>query len=226
MAFVKLSNGSNPRLMVDVNNALNYKDAQTGEIKQRQVATALVDVIEEAGKVAGMDQGAVTASFKINNEWKNYFVNRDKDSHNIVLMPTDAKERSNRDNHVFINNHWNKESKRFYHAINDKREAGKALIEGIGISEFQNQDGSKSFYLDTHIKLSNNEIKEALEKTKLEKGDGYLAIVRNGGFEIKNEVEMKEQKSKQQDGFSKEETIGQTQEIKEPEKTQNQEFGR
>ncbi|MCV3419185.1 hypothetical protein L8V92_07895 [Campylobacter lari] len=177
MAFVRLSNGNNPRLMVDVNNALNYKDTQTGEIKQRQIATALVDVIEEAGKVAGMDKGAVTASFKVNNEWKNYFVNRDKESHNIVLVPTDVVERKNRDNHIFINNNWNEETKRFYHTINDKREAGKALIEGIGISEFQNQDGSKSFYLDTNVKLANNEIKEELEKIKLEKGDGYLAIV-------------------------------------------------
>ncbi|WP_139454205.1 hypothetical protein [Campylobacter armoricus] len=209
MAFVKLSNGNNPRLMVDVNNALNYKDTQTGEIKQRQVATALVDVIEEAGKVAGMDKGAVTASFKVNNEWKNYFVNRDKESHNIVLVPTDAVERKNRDNHIFINNNWNEETKRFYHTINDKREAGKALIDGIGISEFQNQDGSKSFYLDTNIKLSNDDIKFALEKTKLEKGDGYLAIVSSAGYEIKNEAEMKEQKAKQQDGFSKEQTIEQ-----------------
>ncbi|MCR8708802.1 hypothetical protein [Campylobacter sp. RM5063] len=218
MAFVRLSNGNHPRLMVDVNNALNYKDTQTGEIKQRQVATALVDVIEEAGKVVGMDKGAVTASFKVNNEWKNYFVRRDKENFNIVLLPTDPQERSNRDNHIFINNNWNEETDRFYYTINDKREAGKALVEGIGISEFQNQDGSKSFYLDTNIKLTNKEIKEELEKIKLEKGDGYLAIVRSTGFEIKNEAEMKEQKAKQQDGFSKEQTIGQETQVPSKEK--------
>ncbi|MCR6588435.1 hypothetical protein [Campylobacter insulaenigrae] len=63
MAFVRLSNGNSSRLMVEVNNALNYKDTQTGEIKQRQIATALVDVIEEAGKVAGMDMGWGCNSF-------------------------------------------------------------------------------------------------------------------------------------------------------------------
>ncbi|EOG5247132.1 hypothetical protein ACRIGC_002037, partial [Campylobacter jejuni] len=179
-------------------------------IQQRKVDTALIDVIKEAGQVAAMEHGAVLFSAKINDEWKNYFVNRDEKTHNIVLKPTNSQ---NRDDFIYINSNINEQGY-FYYTINQKREAAKELIEGIGIIEHQNQDGTKSHYLETNVRLYNEELKQELK----EKGNEFIAVISNAGIRIVNEAEMKAQKQEQQ--------IQQTQEIKEPEKTQNQEFGR
>ncbi|ENU8226189.1 hypothetical protein ACE252_002077, partial [Campylobacter coli] len=143
-------------------------------------------------------------------EWKNYFVNRDEKTHNIVLKPTNSQ---NRDDFIYINSNINEQGY-FYYTINQKREAAKELIEGIGIIEHQNQDGTKSHYLETNVRLYNEELKQELK----EKGNEFIAVISNAGIRIVNEAEMKAQKQEQQ--------IQQTQEIKEPEKTQNQEFGR
>ncbi|EAK0642253.1 hypothetical protein AT792_08215 [Campylobacter jejuni] len=206
MAFGKLVND---KIVIDTNNALNYKNKE-GDIQQRKVDTALIDVIKEAGQVAAMEHGAVLFSAKINDEWKNYFVNRDEKTHNIVLKPTNSQ---NRDDFIYINSNINEQGY-FYYTINQKREAAKELIEGIGIIEHQNQDGTKSHYLETNARLYNEELKQELK----EKGNEFIAVISNAGIRIVNEAEMKAQKQEQQ--------IQQTQEIKEPEKTQNQEFGR
>lgn len=206
MAFGKLVND---KIVIDTNNALNYKNKE-GDIQQRKVDTALIDVIKEAGQVAAMEHGAVLFSAKINDEWKNYFVNRDEKTHNIVLKPTNSQ---NRDDFIYINSNINEQGY-FYYTINQKREAAKELIEGIGIIEHQNQDGTKSHYLETNVRLYNKELKQELK----EKGNEFIAVISNAGIRIVNEAEMKAQKQEQQ--------IQQTQEIKEPEKTQNQEFGR
>lgn len=50
MAFGKLVND---KIVIDTNNALNYKNKE-GDIQQRKVDTALIDVIKEAGQVAAM----------------------------------------------------------------------------------------------------------------------------------------------------------------------------
>lgn len=206
MAFGKLVND---KIVIDTNNALNYKNKE-GDIQQRKVDTALIDVIKEAGQVAAMEHGAVLFSAKINDEWKNYFVNRDEKTHNIVLKPTNSQ---NRDDFIYINSNINEQGY-FYYTINQKREAAKELIEGIGIIEHQNQDGTKSHYLETNVRLYNEELKQELK----EKGNEFIAVISNAGIKVVNEAEMKAQKQEQQ--------IQQTQEIKEPEKTQNQEFGR
>lgn len=206
MAFGKLVND---KIVIDTNNALNYRGKE-GDIQQRKVDTALIDVIKEAGQVAAMEHGAVLFSAKVNEVWKNYFVNRDEKTHNIVLKPTNSQ---NRDDFIYINSNINEQGY-FYYTINQKREAAKELIEGIGIIEHQNQDGTKSHYLETNVRLYNEELKQELK----EKGNEFIAVISNAGIRIVNEAEMKAQKQEQQ--------IQQTQEIKEPEKTQNQEFGR
>lgn len=200
MAFGRLVND---KIVIDTNNALNYKNKE-GDIQQRKVDTALIDVIKEAGQVAAMEHGAVLFSAKINNEWKNYFVNRDEKTHNIVLKPTNSQ---NRDDFIYINSNVNEQGY-FYYTINQKRESAKELIEGVGITEHQNQDGSKSHYLETNVRLYNEELKSELK----EKGKEFVAVISNAGFEVVNEAEMKAQKQKQQ--------MQQTQEIKEPEKKQ------
>lgn len=196
MAFGRLVND---KIVIDTNNALNYKNKE-GEIQQRKVDTALIDVIKEAGAVAAMEHGSVLFSAKINSEWKNFFVNRDEKTHNIVLKPTNSK---NRDDFIYINSNTNEQGY-FYYTINQKRESAKELIEGVGITEHQNQDGSKSHYLETNVRLYNEELKKELK----ERGGEFVAIISNAGIKVVNETEMKAQKQEQQ--------RQQTQEIKEP----------
>lgn len=206
MAFGRLVND---KIVIDTNNALNYKNKE-GDIQQRKVDTALIDVIKEAGQVAAMEHGAVLFSAKINGDWKNYFVNRDEKTHNIVKKPTNSQ---NRDDFIYINSNVNEQGY-FYYTINQKRESAKELIEGVGIIEHQNQDGSKSHYLETNVRLYNEELKNELK----EKGKEFVVVISNAGFEVVNEAEMKAQKQKQQ--------MQQTQEIKEPEKKQDKGFER
>lgn len=206
MAFGRLVND---KIVIDTNNALNYKNKED-DIQQRKVDTALIDVIKEAGQVAAMEHGAVLFSAKINGDWKNYFVNRDEKTHNIVLKPTNSQ---NRDDFIYINSNVNEQGY-FYYTINQKRESAKELIEGVGIIEHQNQDGSKSHYLETNVRLYNEELKNELK----EKGKEFVVVISNAGFEVVNEAEMKAQKQKQQ--------MQQTQEIKEPEKKQDKGFER
>ncbi|WP_308400745.1 hypothetical protein [Campylobacter insulaenigrae] len=206
MAFGKLVND---KIVIDTNNALNYKN-QEGELQQKRVDTALIDVIKEAGQVAAMEHGSVLFSAKIHGEWKNFFVNRDEKTYNIVLKPTNSK---NRDDFIYVNSNVNEQGY-FYYTINQKREAAKELIEGVGITEHQNQDGSKSHYLETNVRLYNEELKEELSK----KGKEFVALIANGYIKVVNEAEMKAQKQQQQ--------LQQVQEIKDPEKAQDKEFGR
>lgn len=159
MAFGKLVND---KIVIDTNNALNYRGKE-GDIQQRKVDTALIDVIKEAGQVAAMEHGAVLFSAKVNEVWKNYFVNRDEKTHNIVLKPTNSQ---NRDDFIYINSNINEQGY-FYYTINQKRESAKELIEGVGIVEHQNQDGTKSHYLETNVRLYNEELKQELKEKGL-----------------------------------------------------------
>ncbi|EPZ7486470.1 hypothetical protein ACXR77_001845 [Campylobacter coli] len=207
MAFGKLVND---KIVVDTNNALNYK-GKDGELQQRKVDTALIDVIKEAGQVSAMEVGSVMFSAKVNGDWKNYFVNRDEKTHNIVLKPTNSQ---NRDDFIYVNSYTNEQGF-FYYMINQKREAAKELVEGVGIVEHQNQDGTKSHYLETNVRLYNEELKKELS----EKGSEFVAVLSNDGIRVVNENEMKAQKKEQQ-----------AQQVKEievtSEKKQNQGFER
>lgn len=114
MAFGKLVND---KIVIDTNNALNYKNKE-GDIQQRKVDTALIDVIKEAGQVAAMEHGTVLFSAKINDEWKNYFVNRDEKTHNIVLKPTNSQ---NRDDFIYINSNINEQGYFYYTIIKSEK---------------------------------------------------------------------------------------------------------
>ena len=192
MAFGKLVND---KIVVDTNNALNYK-GKDGELQQRKVDTALIDVIKEAGQVSAMEVGSVMFSAKVNGDWKNYFVNRDEKTHNIVLKPTNSQ---NRDDFIYVNSYTNEQGF-FYYMINQKREAAKELVEGVGIVEHQNQDGTKSHYLETNVRLYNEELKKELS----EKGSEFVAVLSNDGIRVVNENEMKAQKKEPQPQQGKE----------------------
>lgn len=189
MAFVKLTKEQNPKLSIEANNALNYKTKE-GEIKQRDPKYALTEVCVEAGKVAGMgkDKGNVVLGVEVNGKYENYFVNRMKDDNSIVLKPTDTVQ--DKSTYVYINRVENKQTGKAFYAINDAPEYGGAngarLVQGLGVQDKQNDDGSMSHYVKANIRLANDELKQALTQ----KGEGYVAILSKEGYKIVSEEEL------------------------------------
>mgnify|MGYP001018337531 CR=1 FL=1 len=188
MAFVKLTNEENPKLGVSVDNALNYKD-KDGNIKQREAKTALLDVIEEAGKVAAMDKGTVTFNASINGKYENYFVNRD-DKGAIILR--NSEDPYNKDATVYINQVQKKDSEGHFFSINQNTKAGKDLIEGINLKKVE-REGVDSQYLKASVRLKNEELKTEL----IAKGKDHTAILSKDGIRIVKDSELTAAKSQE-----------------------------
>jgi len=188
MAFVKLTNEENPKLGVSVDNALNYKD-KDGNIKQREAKTALLDVIEEAGKVAAMDKGTVTLNASINGKYENYFVNRD-DKGSIILR--NSEDPYNKDATVYVNQVPKKESEGYFYSININTKAGKDLIEGINFKKVE-REGVDSQYLKASVRIKNEELKTEL----IAKGKDHTAILSKDGIRIVKDSELTAAKSQE-----------------------------
>lgn len=187
MAFVKLTNEKNPKLGVSVNNALNYQD-KDGNLKTRQKETALTEVISEAGKVAAMDKGTVSMNISVNGKYNTYFVNRDE-KHNIALRP--AGDVYNKDKTIYCNLVQKDPSKlapnepTHFYAINDKTEAGKALIAGLDTKVVEGEHG-KSEYIKVSVRLKNDDLKSEL--MTLDKD--HTAIVSKDGIKIVKDTDL------------------------------------
>lgn len=181
MAFVKLTNEETPKLGVSVDNALNYQD-KDGKVQQRQKATALLDVIEEAGKVAAMDKGTVTFNASINGKYENYFVNRD-DKGSIILR--NSEDPYNKDATVYVNQVQKKDSEGYFHVINTNTKAGKDLVENIDLKIVEREDGS-SQYLKASVRLKNEDLKAEL----IAKGKDHTAILSKDGVRIVKDKEL------------------------------------
>ncbi|MCK9550437.1 hypothetical protein [Aquamicrobium sp.] len=188
MAFVKLTNEENPKLGVSVDNALNYKD-KDGNIKQREAKTALLDVIEEAGKVAAMDKGTVTFNAAIDGKYQNYFVNRD-DKGNIKLR--NSEDPYNKDATVYVNQVPKKDSEGYFYSINTNTKAGKDLVEGINLKTVE-REGVESKYLKASVRLKNDELKAELTK----KGKDHTAIISKDGIRIVKDSELSTTKAQE-----------------------------
>ncbi len=167
MAFVELSKEKNPKLVVSVDNALNYKD-KDGELKQRQAKSALTEVLTEAAKVAKMDKGKVMVSIEKDGNYETYFANKMGNTNNVAFSNA-----NNKDDVVYLNAVDRNDGKGYFYAINDRAENAKELIEKIGIKEVQNQDNTKSSYVKATVRLKNDELKKELET----KGDNHIAIL-------------------------------------------------
>lgn len=212
MAFAELRGG---KVALDLNNAINYRDKESGEVKQRNTATALTDMIEEAGKVAAMEQGVVTMGFEVDGKYENYFVNRfEKDDGSFAITLTPTNDSKNEDKKIYVNS-FKKEievngEKRnsFYYRINDKTPSGERLVKSVGIQEYGNKDGSKSFYVKGNARIANANLKEALQ----EKSEGHLAILSKDGFRIVEKSEFANQKEKSQIEPQKSQDLAKTQE--------------
>ena len=181
MAFVNLTNEENPKLGVSVDNALNYKD-KDGKVQQRQKATALLDVIEEAGKVAAMEKGTVTFNASINGKYENYFVNKD-DKGTIILR--NPKDPYNKDATVYVNQVQKKDNEGHFYSINTNTKAGKDLVEGIDLKTVEREGGNNQ-YLKASVRLKNEDLKAQLAA----KGKEHTAILSKDGIRIVKDTEF------------------------------------
>lgn len=195
MAFVKLTNEETPKLAVSVDNALNYQD-KDGKVQQRQKATALIDVIEEAGKVAAMDKGTVTFNASINGKYENYFVNRDDEKGSIILR--NSEDPYNKDATVYVNQVQKKDSEGYFHAINTNTKAGKDLVENIDLKIVEREDGS-SQYLKASVRIKNEDLKAEL----IAKGKDHTAILSKDGIRIVKDKELSKTQAKEKTKESK-----------------------
>jgi len=187
MAFIKLTNEDNPKLAVSVDNALNYKD-KDGELKQRQKETALTEVIEEAGKVSAMNKGTVSLNVSVNGKYETYFVNRDE-KNNIALRP--AGDVYNKDKTIYCNSIAKENGGHFY-SINDKTEAGKALIDGLDTKVVETEHG-RSEYVKASVRLKNDDLKAEL----VTKDKDHTAIVSKDGIKIVKDTDLQKSQTKE-----------------------------
>ncbi|MFA5428476.1 MAG: hypothetical protein WC279_09775 [Sulfurimonas sp.] len=175
MAILELTNEENPKLRVSVNNSINYK-TKSGEIKKRKPETALLDVIDEAGKVAGMNKGPVLLSVSVSGEYQNYFVNKDNNN-TIILKP--AANPNDKENYVYINPIDKQNANGYFYVINTKTPAGKKLIDGLDLNVVNNPGNDlSSEYLKVRVTISNDEIKTNLIK----QGANNIVILSKDGY--------------------------------------------
>lgn len=199
MSLAKKDNSKNPKIVIVANSALNYvSNAETGELKQKTPKTAAINIIKEAGKVSAMDLGSVQVAFKNYGQWKNYFVDRSDNNGTITLSPCDNPK--DRDSFVYVNAIEREDGKGMFYAINEKTEAGKNFVQGLGVRNWTNEKGEVSSYVEGRATLAN----ETLKKELVEKGDGYIAILSKDGFEVKLESELNKQNQELHTGMAKE----------------------
>lgn len=170
MAFVELTREENPKLAVQVNNSLKYQD-KGGNLHDRQKVTAFIDVVKEAGSVAGMDKGSVMLSLNTEGGYKNYFVNKTKQD-DIMLIPTDKELQKDKSTHIYFNKHEDRENKGKYFYSLSKSNNSEQLLDSIKTIEID-----RSAYLGARVTLSNKELLQNMMKFENETGDKSVAIL-------------------------------------------------
>lgn len=217
MAFIELTKEEKPKLAVQVNNSLKYKDA-AGNLQDRQKVTALINIVKEAGQVANMNKGAVTLSLNTENGYKNYFVNKtDKDD--IALVPMDKTLQEDKDNFIYFNKKVdiNNPDKYFY----NMSKAGNAeqVVESIKVTATD-----KSAYLGARVTLSNKELLQDMIKIENDSSERHTAIIGKDKLEIISNAELqarRESKQSQEQDKSKEAQTKDTEDKKKAFKPQN-----
>lgn len=213
MSLAKLDNSQNQKIVIVANSALNYvANAETGELKQKSPKTAAINIIKEAGKVSAMDLGSVQVAFKSYGRWQNYFVDRNENNGTITLAPCDNPK--DRDSLIYVNAVEREDGKGMFYSINEKTEAGKNFVQGLGTRDWTNDKGEVSSYVEGRATLTN----EALKKELKEKGGESIAILSKNGFEVKLESELNKQNQELHTGMAKENEQLETQK-RNPQKT-------
>lgn len=198
MSIISLTNEKNEKLAIHVDNALNYRNAN-GELSKREPKSALIDVVREAGNVLGMDKGIVTLAIEVDGKYENFYVNKMRDSKNLVLKPIETADK--KESFIYFNAVNKEDGSGYFYMLGDN-ENSKKLLAGLGITEKENQDGSKSAYIKANAKLKNEEIKLALQ----EKGKNYLAIVSKDGIKIVSKDELINSQKKENSTLNQEKT--------------------
>ncbi len=184
MALAKLDKSN--KVVVVANSSLEYTDNE-GNIKQKEPKTAALNVIKEAAQVAKMDVGTVQASFKIGEEWKNYWVNVDDKTNNVSLKPCNSNDKSQ----IIYVNAYEKEGGKYDLSLNSKNEAGREFVNGLNVKAYVNEQEAKTTnYVESRITLTNENIKKSL----MEKGEGSIAVLSNEGVNITTAKELQQVK--------------------------------
>ena len=183
MAFLELTKEEKPKLAVQVNNSLKYKD-KDGNLQDRQKVTALIDIVREASSVAGMDKGAVMLSLNTENGFKNYFVNKNKNE-DIVLAPMDKALQENKDEYIYFNKKVNTNDPDKYFYNMSKAGNSEKIVDSIKVNETD-----KSAYLGARVTLSNQEILQDMLKIENDTKERQTAIIGKDKLEIVSNSEL------------------------------------
>ena len=189
MSILTLTPEKNPKLAIQVDNALNYKNS-AGELSKREPKSALIDVVKEAGNVVGMDKGIVTLAIEVNGNYENFYVNKMKDSKNLVLKPIETADK--KESFIYFNAVDKQDGSGHFYMMGDN-ENSKRLLAGLGTTERENQDGSKSSYIKANARLKNEDIKSELQ----EKGENFLAIISKSEVKVISKDELKNSQIKE-----------------------------
>jgi len=198
MAFIEVTKEQNPKLAVQVNNSLKYKDKE-GNLHDRQKVTALTDVVREASSVASMGKGAVTLSLNTDEGFKNYFVNKTKND-DIALVPQDEKLQGDRSNYVYFNKKVDIDNPdRVYYQMS-KAENAEKLVDSIKVTETE-----KSAYIGARVTLLNKELLQEMIQLEHNSGEKHVAIL---GKESKNIISISELNSMRDNSIEKQDKGG------------------
>ena len=137
-----------------------------------------------------MDKGIVTLAIEVNGNYENFYVNKMKDSKNLVLKPIDTVDK--KETFVYFNAVDKQDGSGHFYMMGDN-ENSKKLLAGLGTTERDNQDGSKSSYIKANARLKNEDIKAQLQ----EKGENYLAIISKNEVKVISKDELKNSQTKE-----------------------------
>lgn len=187
MAFIEVTNEKNPKLAIEVNNSLNYKDKE-GNLQNRQKVTALTDVVTEAGKVSDMKKGVVTLSLNTEEGYKNYFVNKDKDNNVSLKLASEPKNEAEMINFKAIK----KDGEQYYYYKMENTANSEKVVNSIKIDTTE-----KSAYLGVRATLKNDELKEELI-SKNASGEKHIAIISGKEARVVAQSDLKNQEVKKE----------------------------
>lgn len=187
MAFLELTKEEKPKLAVQVNNSLKYKD-KDGNLQDRQKVTAFIDIAKEASSVVGMDKGAVMLSLNTDDGFKNYFVNRTKND-DIALVPMDKNLQKDKDNYIYFNKKLNVDDPSKFFYTMSKAGNSEATLDSIKVVTTD-----KSAYLGARVTLSNKEILQDMQNLENNKGERHTAIIGKEKLEIVSNAELQKRR--------------------------------
>jgi len=194
MAIIELTKEKEPKLAVRVNNGLHYLNKDE-EFKDRTREATLIAVVKQASELAKADKGSVLISLDTANEYKNYFVNHNKQD-DIVLTPVDEKLRGDKNNYLFFNKNISIDNPDKYFYTIDKSKSAKKLVDSIKLTQVY-----KAKYLNVRVTLKNDALQAKLLKGKnlvAYIGEYITTVYTEEKFEAKKKEKQEQRKALQE----------------------------